>query len=588
MNDRRRWALIAALALLAIVSSWNGIFNGFTYDDQFVVLSNPPLHNLHNWWRFFGMAYWPENYGNDGYRPLTVLLYSIQWAIGHGSPMIFHAVNIALYAVATVAVFFLAETCLPMAAAWFAAALYAVHPVHVEAVANVVGQSELLVVVFITSATAFYVRRRNAGEFTLVAKLVVAALYALAALSKEHGFVLPAVLLAAELIVVVDRTPLRQRLIALRPFGLGLLVVSSAYILAHAFVNQEITGFHTYVPFAVLGVGTAGRIFTMLGLVPEWLRLFLWPARLTAEYGPPQFPVVSGFQAYQIPGLVCLVGVLALGIVTWRKAPAISFGIWFLVITLLPTSNFLVPTGLLLAERTLLTPSVGAMIAVAAVVPWLYTRLERSPLRWAAAAAAALLLAAGAWRSSERTKVWKDDESLFVATVDDAPYVYRAHFMLGAWRMSQKRKVQGEREYFVAMSLYEKDPYLFYSLGEEYREFTMYHRAVEMYKKALDADPTIVESRARMAIALAGLGDWEGANREAIRALSEGTLSTKAMLTTIRLSVIALHRPKGTPAPSFEAAVRQLRESRKPPVPVQKARSQNSLAPAEKGKGQAP
>jgi hypothetical protein len=588
MNDRRRWLWIALIAVLALASSWNGIYNGFTYDDQFVVLSNPPLHDIHNWWRFFGMAYWPENYGNDGYRPFTILLYSIQWAIGHGAPMIFHAVNIALYMMASVAVFFLAETCLPFAAAWFAAALYAVHPVHVEAVANVVGQSELLVVLCIVSATAFYIRRRNAGELTLAAKLIIALVYAIACLSKEHGFVLPVVLAAAELSVVVDRTPLRQRLLALRPFALGLMIVSSGYILAHAYVNQEITGFHTYVPFAVLGVGASGRVFTMLGLVPEWLRLFLWPATLSAEYGPPQYPVVAGFHAYQVPGLICLIGVVALGIVTWRKAPAISFGIWFMIITLLPTSNFLVPTGLLIAERTLLTPTVGAMIAVAALIPWLYARLESAPARSVAVAAGGLLIAAGAWRSYERTKVWKDDESLFVATVEDAPYVYRSHFMLGAWRMSQKRKVQGEREYFYAMSLYEKDPYLFYSLGEEYRQFYMYHHAVEMYRKALDADSTIYEARARMAIALAGEGDWEGANREAIRALSERTLSTKAMLTIIRLSVIALHRPKGTPPPSFEEAVKQLRESRKPPVPVQKARSGSALAPTENGKVQSP
>lgn len=536
LTSRERWSFVAALVVLAVASSWTGVFNGFAYDDAFIVFNNPVVHDLRNWWRLFGLPYWPAPYGDDGYRPLTILAYSLEWAAGHGKPWIFHAVNIGLYSAASVAVFYLAETCLPFAAAWVAAAVFAVHPVHVEAVANVVGQAELLAAIFVVPAVTIYIRRRNANALTVGPMLAIAALYAGACLSKEHGIVLPAILLAAEAIVVVDKASLRARLTTLRPFGLSLVLVAVAFLAAHLAVHKAITGFHPYVPFEALGVGAAGRVFTMVGLVPEWLRLFLWPLHLAAEYGPPADPVEAGFHASDIPGLIALVGVLALGVASWRKAPPVSFGIWFLVIALLPTSNFIVPSGILLSERTLFLPSVGAMIAIAAIVPWLYRHAESQVLRIVALAGCGAILVVAASRSMGRTRVWKDNDTLFAATVLDAPYVYRSHFMLGAYKMHQKHMIEGEREYRAAMSLYDKDPYVFYSLGEEYRLAGMYKAAISNFRRALDVDSTMYEAHARMALSLAGLRRWPEANREAIVALSEDTRSSQAMLGIIRLA----------------------------------------------------
>ena len=542
LTRNQRWIFAAALVALAVASSWTGVFNGYAYDDTFIVFSNTAVHDLRNWWRFFGMPYWPAPWGDDGYRPLTILAYSLEWAAGQGRPWIFHAVNIGLYAAVSVAVFYLAETCLPFAAAWATAALFAVHPLHVEAVANVVGQAELLAAMFMIPAVTLYIRRRNANELTIGPMLAIAALYAAACLSKEHGIVLPALLLAAEVIVVVDKTPLRARLTALRPFALSLVLVTVAFLAAHLKVHQAITGFHPYVPFSVLGVGATGRVFTMVGLVPEWLRLFLWPVHLAAEYGPPAYPVEAGFHPYELPGLIAIVGVLGLGVVSWRRAPAVSFGIWFLAIALLPTSNFIVPTGILLSERTLFMPSVGAMIAIGAVVPWLYRHAQTRSLRIAGLTAFEAIVAFAAWRSMERTRVWKDNDTLFAATVLDAPYVYRSHFMLGAHKLSQKHMVEGEREYEVAIALYDKDPFVFYSLAEEYRLAGMYKAAIANYRRALAVDSTMYEAHARLALSLAGLGRWPEANREALVALSEDTRSAQAMLRVIRRAAVERKR----------------------------------------------
>jgi protein O-mannosyl-transferase len=544
LTTAQRWGAIAALVALAILSAWPGVFNGFTYDDRYIVYENRALHDLGNWWRFFGMSYWPPSLSGEGYRPLTILLLAIEWAVGHGKPLVFHLVNIGLYAVVSVGVFCLAETCLPFAAAWIAAALFAVHPVHVEAVANVVGQAELLAALFTISALYLYVTKRRSNSLGGVGSAAIVLLYAAACLSKEHGAMLPALLLAAEFTIIQDATPMRARLVALRPLALGLCLVATGFLGAHLrATTQGITGFQPYAPFTMLGVGTSGRILTMFGAVPEWLRLLIWPLRLSPEYGPPANPVVPDFQLYQLPGMIIVAAAFTLAVVSRRTIPALSFGIWFIAITLLPVSNFLFPAAGFISERTLFSPSIGLVISLGAAVPVIYQRLTQRRAEIAIASVLALVLALGAAHSMNRTRVWKDNQTLFERAVIDMPNVYRSHFMLGSLRVDQGRAVEAEREFAAAMSLYDKDPAVPFTLGEVYRTAGLYAPAVTMYQDALKIDSTRYETRARLALSLAELGRWPDADREARRTLVHNTRSPMPMLNIIRLAHAATKFP---------------------------------------------
>src|SRR6476661_2728214 len=146
--------------------------------------------------------------------------------------------------------------------------------------------------------------------------------------------------------------------------------------------------------------------------------------------------------------MLILVAILSLIVVAARRrsVPA-AFGLTFAVIALLPTSNFVVASGILLAERTLFLPSVGVMIAVGGAVPWVAKRVRPAALQAVAAALLFVCLGLGAWRSYTRTLVWKDNDTLFNAAILDAPNVYRSHYMLGAWKFHLLRKVEGMRSY---------------------------------------------------------------------------------------------------------------------------------------------
>ena len=525
---RPAWLAPISLALLAIAASASGIVNEFTYDDRPVILDNPFMHDLHGWWRVFTRSYWPQDWGGDGYRPLTSLAFKLEYALSGGSPMVVHGVNIVLYALCAVLAFYLARRILPEWCAWVVAALFAVHPVHVEAVANSVGQSELLVAAFMLPALSLYLRDRiSGGVLSTRTMAAIALLYAGACFSKEHGIVLPAILVAAELTVIADASPLVERMRRLRPFYLGLTAIALAFLAARSrvFAGQGIVGFQPFQPFASLHISATDRVLTAIGVVPDWFRLLYWPMRLSSEYSPPETEIAQGLSVSQLPGFVLLAGIIALGVMLRRKRPAISFGIAFAAITLLPSSNFLVTTGIVLAERTLFLPSLGAMILLGAVlVPAIDAWRARagSALRLAPQLLCGMVLLTGAVRSERRSTVWHDNDRLFRNAIVDSPDGYRPHYMLGSWLFQHDQMREGEAQYKIALKLFPYDPYMTFNLAEQYRKFGLCAPAIPFYRWTWDLDPDFPMGRTQLATCLLEVGQYDSAKVAALGALKAG------------------------------------------------------------------
>jgi len=525
MSDRAtRWAA-PLVAILGLATSLPSIVNQFTYDDRFIIEINPVMKSLRGWWRGFGHSYWPKIWGGDGYRPLTILAFKIQWAIGHGSPVVFHAMNIALYMLVSVLVFLLAKRILPVWAAWIVGALFAVHPVHVEAVANVVGQSELLVAAMLLGALLLYLRDRQQGVLGAKTQIGITALYAIALLSKEHAIVLPALLLACEATLVEDTVPLVRRISAQRWLYVSLGAVALSFILIRGSVlsDHAFGGFQPFVPFTTLHISRRDRILTAFSVVPQWLRLLYWPAHLSAEYGPPDIDLAQGFALWQLPGMAVLASIIGVGFYARRRQPVIAFGIAFACIALLPSSNFVLPAGIILAERTLFLPSVGAMLILGAVAVYCAdVAARRHALRSfsvSAGAACALLLGAGIARSVLRDRKWRDNETLFRQSVVDSPRAYRSHFMLGSWAFENHRPSEGERELRRALNLFPYDPFVAFAMAEQYRNAGRCPAAMPMYRWMLDIDRNFALGFTGYSICLLETGRYPEAKAMALDAM---------------------------------------------------------------------
>jgi hypothetical protein len=523
------FAAPASIALLALLASSASIVNGFVFDDRPIVEFNSRVHTLARWWEAFGQAYWPPHWGNTNYRPLTILSFAVQWAIGDGSPIVFHGVSIALYVAACLAVLSLARLVLPAMAAWAVAALFAVHPVHVEAVANVVGQSELLVALSSVLATTAYVRLRTAPRVPTEAGCVavggpaglplpriaaIGALYGTACFSKETGFLLPALLIAAELTVVTTQLEAARRTLLARARELRTLyAVCAAIGFGYLLVRRSVLGGFGDLPSIVLArLSNEQRLLTMLGVVPEWVRLLVWPSQLSADYSPPRITLILSPTTAVIPGVIIVLGVVVLAIAGWRTRRRVTtFGLLWLAVTIFPVSNVILRSGVILAERTLFLPSVGALLAIGAMSAWTGERIAtlRRPLPLTVAApiavAVAIVLSLGAVKSATRAGVWRNSDVFFAQIVEDAPLGYRAHHLHGVWLFDTGRRAEGERHLRAAIAMFPYDAGPYTDLADRYRQAGLCSPARDLYQKVIELG--MLRDRARLGLVVCLLRD---------------------------------------------------------------------------------
>jgi hypothetical protein len=415
--------MIALVASVAVVASILILANDFTNDDIHVIVNNVRVQELSRWREWFTEAYWPPPFSPDLYRPLTLALLAGEYAFGAGQPEAFRLLSVVLYVIGAVAAFRLARRVVPDPYALAAGVLFAAHPVHVEAVALGVGQAELAVGLFAMIIVERYIHWRREATLTPRHLVVLVILYAAACLFKEQALTIPALMIAAE-IWVLPRPSVRET----RPLLIALAAaagVALVIMLARRAVLGDLAG--TFTAEALVGLGYRGRLLTMLGVVPEWLRLFLWPAHLRGDYSPQEITAAVAIGLRQTLGIVLIAAFVGGWIWSHLRAPVLAFALAWIAVGLFPVSNVLVPTGIILAERTLYLPSFGVVLALVETTRLLATKLTVTVPRTSAIPgyACAVLVVLGTGRSLERDRVWRNEGYFIARGVQDAPRSFR-------------------------------------------------------------------------------------------------------------------------------------------------------------------
>ncbi|MFL5469076.1 MAG: tetratricopeptide repeat protein [Gemmatimonadaceae bacterium] len=510
------WASVICLALAASVS---GITNGFAMDDVHLIVHDTRAHSLAHWWGMFGQSYWTPSFGGDLYRPLTKLGFAVQWALGGGSPLVFHSVSIVLYALVCATFLGVLLELLPAPAAWLGAALFAVHPLHVESVGNVVGQAELWAALFMFLALLVFLRSRRRRNVTPRDTCIILALYALGCLSKEHAIVLPLLLLAADATVLVGESPARARVREIRPLLLALAVTGVLFVWLRIQVLGTRVAASDESNALFYGQPFHFRAMTMLVVVLDWFRLFFWPAHLSADYSPRVIDLVTGPSTEMFASAAIVVGLSGLAWVARRTAPVATFAFLWTAIALIIPSNLIIPTGFVLAERTLFVASGGAMLAVAALAAHFsrsWATLPRQGRTVTSVAVGAILLL-GVVASGLRQRVWHDDYTLFAQTVVDAPSSYKAHMAYAGLLFEKQQRKAAFDHIAIAHALVPGDLDALQYAAANYSGVEGCYRAVGLFAHVLDEEPRRAEARVGLVQCLTAMGRYADA-RKSIRA----------------------------------------------------------------------
>ena len=486
---RSSWQALAAVALLALAASASSLGNGFALDDVHIIAANDRVHRLDEWWRLFGQTYWPPEHGASLYRPLTMLMFALQWAIGNGSPLPFHVVNVVLYVALCMAVLILGRQLMSPRASLIGACAFAVHPVHVEAVANVVGQAELWVGVLVVTALTTYLRGHDDVTRGRMRVAAICVMYALALTFKEHAIVLPGLIIAAAVLLRGENeSSVGKRLRRTAPLLAGMFSIATVFVVGRTAVIGQFTGGSTAAVFQ--GQDYSARVFTMLKVFPEWLRLFFWPANLSANYSRPRIETATSFEMVMLPAVVAIFALAVIAARVRREHAAATYTLGFTAISLLIPSNLVVVTGFVLAERALLLPSVGVVLAAGYA---LHIALRSAPslARKTLLAGAGAYLSAGVIVSMERGPVWRNNETLLRQTVLDAPSSYRAHLMLGELLTNTGNYEEGLIELAKAVSLSSsQDVFVRRFAASRFERAGMLKVAQRYYEEAAALDPS--------------------------------------------------------------------------------------------------
>lgn len=484
--------VLLALCLLSAGVYLNSLGNGFALDDYFVIQRNPQVHGLDRLPDAVTGAYLPTGPARLGmYRPLTSATLAIDWEIWDGRPRGFHASNILLHLGATVLLYLLlVHLGSGVLAAGAGAAVFAVHPVHVEAVANVVGRAEILATIFFLVACLAYLRMRPGWG----AAIAIGGLYLLSLLSKEIGATLPAALLLLEFVRASDPgTALYAARQRWRVYGILVLVLALYFALRWLNIGALLGG--GVAPW-FWGEPAATRVWTAVRVFPEYLRLMLMPVELVPDYGPGVIvPERTWDQPLVLLGLATAAAVGAATVLAWQRARLLAVGILWFCLTVLPVSGLLFAAGVLLAERTLYLPSVGLALAVAALFALL--RRHRPERLTLAFGVLAILLAAGAVRTWSQNPVWQNTETVLRYLEKTQPASYRTQWFV-ATNLSQGGQPEAALDHFrLALRMVPG----YYNLRAEYARVLFrlgrYGEAAAEYEIATRVVPDLLHAQSR-------------------------------------------------------------------------------------------
>jgi hypothetical protein len=522
MNARLRTLgppILVVLAALIVYA--NALANGFALDDNFIVQTNTRVHDLANVRAIWLTPYWPFFGTELGlYRPLAIFGYAIQWAIAGNTPWLFHAGNLVLHASVSLLAFLLLRRLAGTMPALIGALVFALHPVHTEAVANVVGQAELIAGATTLGACLMHVTRPAGPDIGWGRRLALALLFVAGVLAKESAIVLPALLMMLDVFqgrVRIERSSMTRYL---RGMAMPMFLVAAGavfYFSVRVGVLGSIGGVDAApnLPF----LRQQHRVLVAFRAWVEYIRLLAFPMDLSVDYSPGVVLPVEGVTPMVALGAVIFVALAIIAVLTPRyREPGLAAS--WLLITALPASNLLIPIGVVAAERLLYTPSFALSLAIA--FAWQHA-IAPHPARFRSAMAVAVvvLLLFGA-RTWIRNPDWKSTDTVWHSLVRDHPESYRAQWNNASFAFRAGHQELGYGFMELAHGIWPHDSQLLNEMGFVLIGMSQFDSAAVFLERSREITAWVPRTHALLAQAYIGAGRFGDAAVSARDALHYG------------------------------------------------------------------
>lgn len=499
---------ILALTIIAYSPTFNNEFTN--WDDDMYVEDNPLVKSLsgENIKRMFLPS--EETFVGGNYHPLTVFTLAINYRLTGMDISSYHWLNILLHLLNTFLVFLLIHklTRGKSDIALIAALIFGIHPMHVESVSWIAERKDVLYTAFFLPGLIFYLnylKDKSGSNYALTALFFV-----LSCLAKPAAVVFPVVLVLLDYFrqrsfssrAVLEKLPLFAFSIVLGLYTVTAQRATDAY--------GGLAEFNIIDRFMFAGYG-----FTM------YIVRFFYPYEMSAFYPYPESTDLPA--EYYIATLVAL---LIGGAAIWsmRKTRIVALGIGFYLATIALVLQFVTVGSAILADRYTYVPYIG----LALLVGYGYHHLQKgtwpSLQKYARPALGIIALGSIALAAVayERTKVWKDSETLFTNVIENYPKAGVAYQNRGHYYRTQSSNAddpnkrnqllqQAMEDYNNGIEIRPDNATLYSNRGKVWFEWKEYEKALEDYNKSLELRPNDAQTLINRGAVRGMLGDTQGA-----------------------------------------------------------------------------
>jgi tetratricopeptide (TPR) repeat protein len=512
------------LTLFTAIAYLPALGGGFVFDDGTYIVNNRHVvggltqENVR--WAFTTL------YGGN-WHPLTWLSHMLDAHLFGLRPLGHHLVNVLFHLANSILLLWVLYLLTgALVRSLFVAALFALHPLHVESVAWVAERKDVLsTCFFLLSLWAYH---RYVGRPGALRYAGVLTLFLLGLMSKSMVVTFPFVLL------LLDWWPLgrfghvrgqvgsgagkewRQRLVRLFVEKIPLLVLSAA-VAAVSFFAQRGWGAMTLESIA-FPIRLANALVTYL----KYMYKLLLPINLAVFYPHPgaDLPVWKAVAAFLV-----LTGITLFFLKAARIRPFLTMG-WFWYLGMLVPVIGLVQVGSqAMADRYTYLPSIGLFVSLVWTLYEVVRRRQSAVPLFLAATLLASVYGALTWT---QTRYWRDGLTLFGHAAASVPESWLAHNNYGHELMAQNSFAAAADEFALAVQLRPGKPGAHYNLALAFEALGRRREAIEAHRKALRLDPGFVDARLHIAILLAAQLDFDEADRNLREALRVNPGSVEA------------------------------------------------------------
>lgn len=436
----------------------NTLWNRYAIDDTIVVTDNKFTkkgaggikdHFTHDMFEGFFGERGAKLVSGGRYRPLSMVSLSLEYELmrkwwgdkreviddkniimtdndPYLNPMLSHGINILLFALTCVLLYHILQQIIPakysiktpignLGVGLFATLLYAAHPIHTEAVANIKGRDEVMCMLFSLMALWASIKYIKTGN--LIHVLWGSVIYFIALLSKENAITFLAVAPLTYyfftnaktkdyvITVVAYIIPIAVFLIIRSQFTQAGLKDESPEILNNPFI----------APYNEFGIKYGTVLYTFL----RYYELMVFPYSLTHDYYFNQVPYLGFDSGWVWLAIIITVGAVAYSLFTLKNKSIASFSILFYFITFSVASNVLFTVGVLMNERFIYMSSLGFCILLAY---WIIVSKDRFKISSNAALGVfVVVLSLYSVKTFSRNFDWKDSFTLFRRDANRSP-----------------------------------------------------------------------------------------------------------------------------------------------------------------------